>query len=78
MKKAVIAFLALMIIAGASDVARRLGWIDGIVEKRALGLVIGALALVIGNYLPKIRPLRSPSNGFRRCARSGSADRRSR
>jgi len=61
MKKAVIAFLALMIIAGASDVARRIGWIDRIAEKRAIGLVIGAMALVIGNYLPKIRPLRSPS-----------------
>jgi len=61
MKKAVIAFLALVILAGASDVARRLGWIDRIAEKRAIGLVIGALALVIGNYLPKMRPLRSPS-----------------
>lgn len=61
MKKTLIAFLALVILAGASDVARRLGWIDGLAEKRAIGLVIGALALVIGNYLPKIRPLRSPS-----------------
>ena len=61
MKKVLIAFLALMILAGASDVARRLGWIDGLAEKRAIGLVIGAMALVIGNYLPKIRPLRSPS-----------------
>lgn len=61
MKKIVIAFLALMIIAGAADVARRLGWIDGLAEKRAIGLVIGAMAVVIGNYLPKMRPFRSPS-----------------
>jgi hypothetical protein len=61
MKKTVIAFLTLMFLTAAADVARRLGWIDGFAEKRAVGLVIGAMALVIGNYLPKIRPLRSPS-----------------
>lgn len=59
MKKALIAFSVLMAMTVAADVARRLGWIDAFAEKRAIGLVIGAMALVIGNYLPKMRPLRS-------------------
>jgi hypothetical protein len=59
MKKALIAFSALLVTTAAADVARRLGWIGGFAEKRAIGLVIGAMAVVIGNYLPKMRPLRS-------------------
>jgi len=55
MKKALIFFSALLAIPVAVDVARRLGWIDGFAEKRAIGLVIGAMAIVVGNYLPKMR-----------------------
>jgi len=61
MKKAMIAFAVLMAMAAFSDVARHLGWIDGAMEKRAIGLVIGSMAIVIGNYLPKMRLFQSPN-----------------
>lgn len=61
MKRAVIAFAVLMAMTVLSDVARRLGWIDGEMEKRAIGLVIGSMAIVTGNYLPKMRLFQSPN-----------------
>ena len=55
MKKALVAFTVLMAMAVLADVARRLGWFDGVMEKRAIGLVLGSMAIVTGNYLPKLR-----------------------
>jgi len=57
--KPVIAFFCLMLVAIALGVALRMGLIDTAVMRRGIGLVIGASALVVGNYLPKMRPLKS-------------------
>jgi hypothetical protein len=58
--KPVIAFLCLMLIALVIGIAGRMGLIDAALVKRGIGLVIGASALAVGNYLPKMRPLKSP------------------
>jgi hypothetical protein len=57
--KPVIAFFCLMLVAVVFGVAGRMGLIDAAMMKRGIGLVIGASALVVGNYLPKMRPLKS-------------------
>lgn len=59
MKKAVIAFALLLAMCVLADVTRRLGWIDGVMEKRAIGMVLGLMAIVTGNYLPKLRLFQS-------------------
>lgn len=64
MKRPIIAFAVLMSMVVLADVARRLGWIDGVMEKRAVGLVIGSMAIVIGNYLPKMRLFQSPNRAL--------------
>jgi hypothetical protein len=57
--KPVIAFFCLMLVALVLGIAGRMGLIDAAMMKRGIGLVIGASALVVGNYLPKMRPLKS-------------------
>jgi hypothetical protein len=37
-----------------------MGFLEAAASRRAIGLLIGVMALVIGNFLPKLRPLNSP------------------
>jgi hypothetical protein len=56
-RSTVIGFLFLVAIAMAMALARAIGLVDVAVEQRVLGLVIGAMIVVTGNFLPKMRPL---------------------
>jgi hypothetical protein len=54
---AVLGFLGVTLIAMAFGLANKIGVIDAGVAKRGIGLVIGLMIVVIGNYLPKLRAL---------------------
>ena len=54
-------FLGLSLVALAVGLSGRMGLLDAITVQRAIGLIVGALAVVTGNYLPKLRPLRRSS-----------------
>jgi len=54
---AVLGFLGVTLIAMAFGLANKIGVIDTGVAKRGIGLVIGLMIVVIGNYLPKLRAL---------------------
>jgi hypothetical protein len=56
---AVVGFLGVTLIAMAIGLADKLGVIDTVVAKRAIGFSIGLMLVVIGNSLPKLRPLHS-------------------
>jgi hypothetical protein len=56
-KRAVYGFLGLTAIAMALAIAAKTGIIDPPFEKRALGVLIGVMVIVMGNLLPKLRPL---------------------
>lgn len=56
--KGVIAgFLGLMAAMMALTAAMKMGLFDAAVFRRTVGLVIGAAAILVGNVLPKVRPL---------------------
>lgn len=59
-KAVVFGFLGFAAAAAALAIAQKLGVIDAAVVKRAMGLIIGVMVVVIGNFLPKIRPLNAP------------------
>jgi hypothetical protein len=52
-------FLALIGLMEALALARGFGFMDEVTERRALGFAMGLLMIVIGNLLPKLRPLGS-------------------
>jgi hypothetical protein len=54
---AVSGFLGVTLIALALGLANKVGIIDADVAKRGIGLAIGLMTVVIGNYLPKLRAL---------------------
>jgi hypothetical protein len=54
---AVSGFLGVTLIAMALGLANKIGVIDADVAKRGIGLAIGLMTVVIGNYLPKLRAL---------------------
>jgi hypothetical protein len=56
---AVAGFLGVILVAIAIGLADKLGVIDTVVAKRAIGFSIGLMLVVIGNSLPKLRPLHS-------------------
>lgn len=56
-KTAVFGFLGLVLAAAALALAGRAGLLQAVTAKRGLGLIVGALAIVIGNFLPKLRLL---------------------
>jgi hypothetical protein len=58
--RAALAFLALVGIVTALAAAKGMGLLEATTARRAIGLLIGVMALVIGNFLPKLRPLNSP------------------
>ena len=62
-KAAVVGFLVVIGATVAISTARAMGVIDVFDEKRGLGIAIGALALVVGNFLPKTRGLRLSAAG---------------
>lgn len=71
-RSTVIGFLSLTTIAVAITLARATGLIEVALEQRVLGLVIGAMIAVTGNFLPKMRPLNT-ARGNR--ARATAAER---
>jgi hypothetical protein len=56
-KSAVFSFLGVTIIVLAFALAGKKGFIEPDVVKRAIGLATGVMIMVIGNLLPKLRPL---------------------
>ncbi len=56
---AVAGFLGVTLIAMFFGLAYKMGVIDSAIAKRAIGLTIGFMLVVIGNFLPKLRPLHS-------------------
>lgn len=56
-KAAVFGFLGLIAAAMAVALAERTGVIEPAAAKRTMGLVIGVMVVVVGNLLPKMRPL---------------------
>ena len=58
--RALVAFLSLAGIVTAVAAAKGMGFLEAAAARREIGLLIGVMALVIGNFLPKLRPLNSP------------------
>ena len=58
--RAAFAFVSLVAILAAVAAAKGMGFFEAAAARRAIGLLIGVMALVIGNFLPKLRPLHSP------------------
>jgi hypothetical protein len=52
-----VGFLGLTAVMAAAGLARRSGLLDATVTFRILGACIGLMAVVTGNFLPKMRPL---------------------
>ncbi|GEM_PF-1038942 len=60
-KAVVLGFLALAAVATALGLGARSGVIDATLARRGVGTVIGAMFVLTGNYLPKMRPLNTPA-----------------
>jgi hypothetical protein len=58
------AFISLVGLVTAVAAAKGMGFLEAAVARRAIGLLIGVMALVIGNFLPKLRPLNSPDGNL--------------
>ena len=58
--RAVVAFVSLVGIVTAVAAAKGMGFLEAAAARRGIGMLIGVMALVIGNFLPKLRPLKSP------------------
>jgi hypothetical protein len=56
---AVAGFLGVTLIALAFGLADKMGIIDAVFAKRAIGFSFGLMLVVIGNSVPKLRPLQS-------------------
>jgi hypothetical protein len=54
---AVVGFLGVTLIAMSFGLADSMGVIDAIAAKRGIGFSIGLMLVVVGNFLPKLRPL---------------------
>jgi hypothetical protein len=59
-KMMVLGFLGFAAAAAGLAFAQRFGLIDAPFLKRAMGLAIGAMVIITGNFLPKARPLNAP------------------
>jgi len=55
----VVGFLGVILLTIAIGLADKIGVIDAEVAKRAIGFAIGLMLVVVGNSLPKLRPLHS-------------------
>jgi len=60
LKTMVLGFLGFTVVAASFAFAQRMGYIEASLEKRLMGLLIGMLVIVTGNFLPKTRPLHAP------------------
>lgn len=56
----VLGFFALTATALALGLGARFGVVDATLTRRAIGMVIGAMFVLTGNFLPKMRPLNTP------------------
>jgi hypothetical protein len=54
---AVAGFLGVVLVVMMFGLANKIGIIDTDLTKRGIGLAIGLMLVIIGNYLPKLRPL---------------------
>lgn len=72
-RQAVIGFLGLTALAVAVGLARRQGLVDADLARRASGVIVGLMAIVTGNFLPKLRPLGAAQNGVAAYAASERA-----
>lgn len=70
LKLALASFIGLVLAAAAVALAHRGGLIADGGSRRALGLIVGLLAIVTGNFLPKLRLLSAPGNDPVRAASS--------
>ena len=66
------AFLGLLGIVALFALAKGMGVIGAVIARRATGLLIGVMMVVVGNMVPKLRPLNSPSTDP---AEAGAAER---
>lgn len=60
--RALFAFISLVGIVTGVAAAKGMGFLEATAARRAIGVLIGVMALVIGNFLPKLRPLNSPDD----------------
>lgn len=60
LKAMILGFLAFTLAAAGLAFLQKMGFIDAPLEKRAMGLILGAVIVVTGNFLPKTRPLTAP------------------
>ena len=60
LKTMILSFLAFTLAAAALAFAQKMGFIEAPLEKRGMGLIIGVMVMVTGNFLPKTRPLNAP------------------
>jgi hypothetical protein len=60
LKTMMLGFLGFTLAAAALAFAQKMGFIEAPLERRAMGLIIGAVIIVTGNFLPKTRPLTAP------------------
>jgi hypothetical protein len=60
MKTVIFGFLGFTAAAATLAAAEKMGVVEAAVVKRGLGLIIGVMVVVTGNFLPKIRPLNAP------------------
>jgi len=60
MKMVIFGFLGFTAAAAALAAAQKMGFIEAAAVKRGLGLIIGVVVVITGNFLPKIRPLNAP------------------
>jgi hypothetical protein len=68
---AVVGFLGVTLLTMAIGLADKMGVIDSELAKRAIGFAIGLMLVVVGNSLPKLRPL----HGSRAKANSTASER---
>lgn len=60
LKAMIVGFLAFTLAAAGLAFLQKMGFIDAPIERRAMGLILGAVIVVTGNFLPKTRPLTAP------------------
>jgi hypothetical protein len=67
-KVAVASFAGLTLAALAAGLSGRAALIDAGTARRIIGIIVGLMAIVTGNFLPKLRPLTAPGSDARRSA----------
>lgn len=60
LKIMMLGFLGFTLAAAALAFAQKMGFIEAPLERRAMGLILGAVIMVTGNFLPKTHPLTAP------------------